>query len=1832
MTKTEVFDAIRDAARYRPIVPFLGAGISISAGFPTIRFVIQYLAKVEFAIQCGVFEDRFPNIITDHQSALETYRRHPSKYLEDFGWPNLGQLNADIWEWLQREADKNGNGVGRRKIWDKSVKKLPDVQTKDHKCSCNTHEPNSAYKREFLDLLAYDVCFDVCDEKIKEKIKSIPEVISTTLKKIKPLDLRDHQQAIVQYILRKELAEREGGSNPALLKEWLQWKHNYHYYVQSSFEFHVGNLCKFSVGLTKEERQALCDSINIIFEGKITPPFTPESIGIAKDLLADAIVSQYPTASDKLETFLNDIKAKMGSNYPLKTYKNQGIEPETNLLYGDWELLLDRLCEGNSNLADALFTSFEEGLKPTISHRYLAFLQPKLGIPLLLTTNFDTLLERAFQQEGIPPKVFDIHKDAELPNPTLISQQLSLLKLHGSAYGLRLGERLKYTLEADARNNALGYIPKDALMLVMGFNGSERRIMQMLQAFVQVRETHTLSKHRLIWIQGPSDPGPLFNELVADSNGSVRRFNVSHIDTFVQELYFYLTCNSYQSSSVGYSIIPSRPLTSELKTPHENNTMDQKDKRSPVHVCLADFKNNEKRPSSSWASLAGMAFVNSLDNGYTVIWIDIENHHTVEGIIAEIFNRVRVLDPLAPSCAITNMDTDCDAAISKVIERIFDVFKRGRYVLVLDMVESFGRPQMVHHGIATSYEKNCKHIKNLARFIMKLLCIESSLGSLKFQVGNLCKFSVDLIKEERQALCDGINTIFENKIMPQLTPDNIGPARDSLVGAIENHYPSALEKFGRFLNDIEAKMGDNNPLKTYKNSASPIANRYWDSYVVVTADLPRLRHSRETDTPPKTYKLVHRLLHWLHHISDQNTHVHIHCQENSSYEKLISENYPDKSPSSRLSIHWQCNNEKTEERSLQRIKDVLYLLDAFRWKSEDVNSKIIQLRKPGVTEAFVCLLSVFRRPRSLPLLRSFVERWGLRQIEGLAPVEEKDAMPTHQAVHELLQLIATRSSDKEKNVSIGVVSQNHEGGIVWLFREVYEATYNALTEHIHSREWEETWKAEKNRDFPKVQPSSSAAIMDGILHITWHLFAARAYYVDVFLATHDIRAFWEYLYHRVSAIRTITLLITIIKKGEKEIIWKGLEEYCEKIIHTENENIYKNIKNSEQINFAWLVSVLGIFDPIKQDIGDNKGFTNADGFMHNLIVLRQNSLSTLLMAIKKNKLLFRNDAAPDSVLAWSRQFRNYEIAKMREVNGYTSEDSKFEKKLIELDREFDQLEYYALRSKMDYKSIFGAYAPAEMGASLEDTFNNDINLFNNSVDNEPDSNKIAVSKKQLKKLFNIAQCLVETCDERAQRTADSILNTLIAIKNKHRNNQSWVKREMLIAYDLSCRSRFSKWTFWQPLLERENSNSRKKLKDSESTELTILEDIEQLSIRYENLLRETTETNDDDAKHRSTALAIRARALYLQGYFPQAHHYLDLASTGLFTQRIDHGALNSVAYIVRAELLAISAHEHYFSFCEPDEVLVRMRELLKAQNIEALKKNELSGDANNPAEEENPNTQDDIRVLKDLPEKCKKFVELAKELQPIAAASLKKIERAEQELSHAEKLLCGMAHQNIWLIHMEFGWAQVRIERMLFEVELLFLSQQPLTVTEYLKKSGELEQTILDVMQRLRNVLDIIPYQSNTWDEMEEKEADQCKAGRSMFAIECNTLKLWRQLFVAGAYYSSLLNCLYSHSHLDAATATVFYVAEQFIPCQLSGLAGAGNNAMKYIEQWKLWCTAMRFGRLGDKDNMDSFNLTGLQTEESLKSVSFRATVINAMLKECGEEEIKKMWDIRRKD
>lgn len=88
-------------------------------------------------------------------------------------------------------------------------------------------------------------------------------------------------------------------------------------------------------------------------------------------------------------------------------------------------------------ILDACLREVLRNRYPALNHRMLGVLAGVLRLNLVLTTNFDDLLERGFQDARNLLEVFEVHLDDELPHWSAVAQARSLVKLHGNRHLLR---------------------------------------------------------------------------------------------------------------------------------------------------------------------------------------------------------------------------------------------------------------------------------------------------------------------------------------------------------------------------------------------------------------------------------------------------------------------------------------------------------------------------------------------------------------------------------------------------------------------------------------------------------------------------------------------------------------------------------------------------------------------------------------------------------------------------------------------------------------------------------------------------------------------------------------------------------------------------------------------------------------------------------------------------------------------------------------------------------------------------------------------------------------------------------------------------------------------------------------------------------------------------------------------------------------------------------------------------------------------------------------------------------------------------------------------------
>jgi SIR2-like protein len=111
----------------------------------------------------------------------------------------------------------------------------------------------------------------------------------------------------------------------------------------------------------------------------------------------------------------------------------------------DYSMILDSLAKSPADRMNLLRSYFEptaeeleKGLKaPTAAHKSIARLVSKGYVRVIVTTNFDRLLERALESEGISPTVIST-PDASLGALPLAHAHCTVIKLHGDYRDTRI--------------------------------------------------------------------------------------------------------------------------------------------------------------------------------------------------------------------------------------------------------------------------------------------------------------------------------------------------------------------------------------------------------------------------------------------------------------------------------------------------------------------------------------------------------------------------------------------------------------------------------------------------------------------------------------------------------------------------------------------------------------------------------------------------------------------------------------------------------------------------------------------------------------------------------------------------------------------------------------------------------------------------------------------------------------------------------------------------------------------------------------------------------------------------------------------------------------------------------------------------------------------------------------------------------------------------------------------------------------------------------------------------------------------------------------------------
>ena len=149
----------------------------------------------------------------------------------------------------------------------------------------------------------------------------------------------------------------------------------------------------------------------------------------------------------------------------------------------------DRLTlreDADNSVIDSFNVHITRDRQINLGQKMLAHLSGPLRIRTVLTTNFDNLVETAFQKLLRPLSVVSVSSHGELPNPASVRSKDTIIKLHGELSETRadftlddepdVGEKETFTQyirgEFDASKQTK---PIGNQLMVLGFSGQDIR-------------------------------------------------------------------------------------------------------------------------------------------------------------------------------------------------------------------------------------------------------------------------------------------------------------------------------------------------------------------------------------------------------------------------------------------------------------------------------------------------------------------------------------------------------------------------------------------------------------------------------------------------------------------------------------------------------------------------------------------------------------------------------------------------------------------------------------------------------------------------------------------------------------------------------------------------------------------------------------------------------------------------------------------------------------------------------------------------------------------------------------------------------------------------------------------------------------------------------------------------------------------------------------------------------------------------------------------------------------------------------------------------------------
>lgn len=268
-----------------------------------------------------------------------------------------------------------------------------------------------------------------------------------------------------------------------------------------------------------------------------------------------------------------------------------------------------------------------------------------------------------------------------------------------------------------------------------------------------------------------------------------------------------------------------------------------------------------------------------------------------------------------------------------------------------------------------------------------------------------------------------------------------------------------------------------------------------------------------------------------------------------------------------------------------------------------------------------------------------------------------------------------------------------QGGFYWIPHRLHRKAYKVLTEPVRGS----TLKEAKT-------PQSWCAIFQRLAFLAMiHARQARFYYLHVFQRTRDTNAMFEYLYHRVSSLKYLSLLCDVIKW---DVATRALSETNElkakkkaaRETHTMNNAIIdeSTIYSDNGKAMPWDSAIRAIaclfavegYTPSEREWEDNQLKVQVE-----LGRVRTRWMQAFNNVFEREMELFHSQGSAETWLAWIEQILDHDLVSIapRKTDGSEagaeqkgSDNNELQKQHKKIQRSLEHLQASLLREKRDW--------------------------------------------------------------------------------------------------------------------------------------------------------------------------------------------------------------------------------------------------------------------------------------------------------------------------------------------------------------------------------------------------------------------------------------------------------------------------------------------------------------------------------------------------------------------